>query len=616
MRLQVLATLLFFLIQLSLFAQHKGDGPDAPTRANVDPALAPFYHGVASGDPLSDAVIIWTRVTSDSAVVDVEWQMALDTSMTQVVQQGMLSTDASVDYTVKVDVTGLQPDTWYFYEFRAHDKYSIRGRTRTAPVGDIDSLRFAVVSCSNMGHGYFNAYRLIKDRNDINAVIHLGDYIYEYADGEYGNVRTLEPLDEIVELSHYRLRHSHYKCDADLRAIHQQYPMMSVWDDHETANNSWNGGAENHNPADGEGDWFDRKSAGIQAYHEWMPLRKPDPTNDERIYRRISYGDLVDLHLLDTRLIGRDEQDGANNDPDRTMLGEDQFNWLVDGMDNSNAQWQVLCNQTMMAPLEVFGGPINTDQWDGYPAERENLLNSILANNVENAVVITGDIHTSWANDLPRSSYDPDTGANSAGVEFVVPSVTSAGLPISGGEALVQAFNPHIKYIDLSQHGYIILDVNKQRAQADWYYVNTVENPSIVEDYAIGYCSDSGTRFIKQAPGAAPANPGIMGTQAPPLPRPNPIVSVEKPEELVFLGVHPNPFSEQIYVQYYIRETNDVFLSIVDVAGKIVLQEKYAQQTPGLVNLALDGGHLPAGSYFMILQSGQDISQKLLMKAK
>lgn len=590
--------------------------PLDPDRLDPTPSLEPFYHGVASGDPLSNAVIIWTRVTTSQPTVEVDWFMALDTGMTQIVAQGMVTTDATKDYTVKVDVTGLSPYTTYYYDFKTDGKYSVRGRTKTAPVGDVDSLRFAVVSCSSFDQGYFNAYRRIVERNDIDAVFHLGDYIYEYENGVSGNVRFSTPQNEIVSLSDYRMRHSHYKLDDDLRAIHQQYPFITTWDDHETANNSWYGGADNHNPSQGEGNWFDRKSVGIQAYYEWMPLRMPDASDDERIYRQFSYGDLADIFVLDTRLEGREEQDGTNNNtPTRSMLGTDQFDWLTDGLKNSTAQWKVVAQQVMLAPLEVLGFSYNEDLWDGYEPERDRLFDTIQTNNIENMVVLTGDIHTSWANDLPLAGYNSGSGANSAGVEFITPSITSPSLPFNVGEGFIKFTNPHMKYVELSEHGYYILALNKVRTQADWYYVTDINAPSNGESYAESWYTNTGTQHLSEGNSPAPVPTSTMTIQAPVDPRPDDVMSsVNDVESVVFLGAYPNPFDENFMLQYFLRQGNDLHLSVSDVTGKIWMKEHLGFLPKGIQRTLVNGSSLPAGSYFVSLISGDEVFHKILVK--
>ncbi len=613
---KLLLTLPLLILFFSVFAQKQIDHPLDPERLNAAPGLEPFYHGVASGDPLSDAVIIWTRVTSTAPSVDVDWYMALDTGMTQIVAQGLVTTDASKDYTVKVDVTGLDPYTTYYYDFKAEGRYSLRGRTKTAPVGDTDSLRFAVVSCSSYDQGYFNAYQRIALRNDLDAVIHLGDYIYEYEEGDFGTVRQPVPQNEIITLSDYRMRHSHYKLDEDLRDIHQNYPFITTWDDHETANNSWFGGADNHNT--GEGDWFDRKSAGIRAYYEWMPLRKPDPSDDERIYRQVSYGDLADFFVLDTRLEGREEQDGtSNNSPTRSILGPDQFEWLTAGMKNSNAQWKVLAQQVMMAPLEIFGSTVNEDQWDGYAPERRKLYDTLMMNNIQDMVVLTGDIHTSWANDLPLSGYNSGTGANSAGVEFITPSITSPGLPINIGVPLLQLGNPHMKYINLDEHGYYVLSLNKLRTQADWYYVTDIDAPSNGESYVQTWYTNTGSRHLTQGNSQATAPASVFTIQPPADPRPPEIMSGNTAAApIVFLGAYPNPFDENFMLQYYMRMASEVQLSVVDVTGKVLIEESLGLLSKGIQRTLVNGTSLPTGSYFVTLRTEGAVFQRMLVKVK
>ncbi|MBL4735767.1 MAG: alkaline phosphatase D family protein [Flavobacteriales bacterium] len=504
-RIKLLSVIFLLSISAGVSAQNWLND-QARTDLSVD--LQPFYHGVASGDPLQTQVIIWTRVTPDSSIttVSVDWRVATDTNMTNIVASGTMSTTDSVDFTVKVDVTGLSANTWYYYEFTALGRSSLIGRTKTAQTGDNPQVRFAVVSCSSFESGYFNAYARITARNDIEAVLHLGDYIYEYEAGGYsGNItgRDVEPTNEIVTLADYRTRMSHHHLDHDLRRLHQSYPFINVWDDHETANNSWQGGAGNHDPGT-EGPWADRKSAAIQAYFEWLPLRKPDPGDDERIYRKFSYGDLVDLYMLDTRIHGRDEQVGTTSpslqDSSRSILGPQQYNWLVGKMDSSTAQWQILGQQVMVTRLEAFGTPVNDDQWDGYPIERQILFNDIDNKNINNVVVLTGDIHTSWANDLPfhpSVTYVPSTGAGSMGVEFVTPSITSPGSPGGITPALVMSQNPHIKYVDLTQNGYYVLDITKTRAQADFYYVPTIATVDITEAYAESWYANDLDGFVQ-----------------------------------------------------------------------------------------------------------------------
>ena len=401
-----------------LFQNDRVNSRNNPTFFNPD--WAPFFHGVASGDPLEDRVIIWTRVTPpemDNNPVEVVWRIATDPMLEQIVQTGSVQTDAQRDYTVKVDVTGLSPGSTYYYGFTALEKHSLTGKTKTTPlVDEAIHLKFGIVSCSNFQAGYFNAYHRLADRNDLDAIIHLGDYIYEYADGVYGDpdlfeVRALEPASEIISLEEYRTRYSTYRLDTNLIRVHQQHPFITIWDDHETANDSYPGGAQNHDEAV-EGPWNERKEAAKQAYFEWLPIRE---NTAPHIYRVIRYGNLMDLILLDTRLEGREQQlsdvtDPALQDPDRTLLGQLQKNWLLDQLKNSGATWKVIGQQVIFSEFNIGWASLLNPQlnyyqleslfldiWDGYPAERKLLLDSIVANNLDNIVILTGDFHTTMA---------------------------------------------------------------------------------------------------------------------------------------------------------------------------------------------------------------------------
>jgi len=507
----------------------------APSRF-VDPR-AIFAHGVASGDPLADRVILWTRVSSASSKVPsvpVNYVIATDPGLMNVVSEGSLQTSAAADYTVKVDATGLAPNTTYYYRFKALGVNSPVGRTKTLPVGSTQSLRMAVVSCSNFAYGYFNAYGRIAERADLDLVVHLGDYIYEYGNNVYGTTRPCEPANEIVTLADYRARHAQYKTDLDSQAMHRQHPLVAIWDDHETANNSWVGGAENHQT--GEGAWPARVAAALQAYYEWMPVRVVDPTDLRRNQRSYAFGNLVDLVMLEERLGARSQQLGTNIgsasgyfiqsgdylDASRQLLGADQESWLFSKLRTSNAKWKLLGQGVMFTQVKVQGAPnaagggvyFNSDAWDGYLPARDrvySVLKGDAANApVNNVVVLTGDIHSSWASDLTQDPNNPDvttggydraTGEGSRAVEFVGTSVSSPGVDnpaaAAGTIAALAPANPQIKYINLDKRGYMLIDATPARCVCEWWHVDTVASRSNVQTFAVAFEVRDGSNRVQ-----------------------------------------------------------------------------------------------------------------------
>jgi alkaline phosphatase D len=494
-----------------------------------------FQHGVASGDPLADRVILWTRLTLDPRKNWKEWKeriqvryvVATDPRLRRVVMRGHTATSAARDFTVNVDAIGLRPDTTYYYRFAFDGARSTVGRTKTLPVGRTERLRMAVVSCSNHAYGYFNAYGRIAQRADLDLVMHLGDYLYEYGAGQYGTVRTPEPPTEMITLADYRARHAQYKRDPDAQAMHRQHPMVAIWDDHETANNAWKDGAENHQP-DSEGTWDARVTAALTAYYEWMPVRIADPSTPRRNNRSHAYGDLVDLVMLEERLGARSKQldgtiatpfgnafaqTGAFLDPARQLLGEDQEQWLFDKLRTSKARWKMLGQGVMFAQLKVPGYALpnaaggglflNADQWDGYQPARDRVYAVLKGSDgqapVENVVILTGDIHSSWAADLTpdpnnplvaAGGYDPVSGAGSRAVEFVGTSVSSPGIDTdTSGQiaATLRAANPHFKYVNLVKRGYMLVDVTRDRVVAEWWHLDTVASQSNIETFAAAF---------------------------------------------------------------------------------------------------------------------------------
>ena len=529
-----------------------------------------FDHGVASFDPTDNQVIIWTRYTTTKPSVEIAWQISSDMEFKTILRSGEESIDAKRDYTIAVEVQNLKPDQKLYYRFinTADNTKSVIGETITLPK-IANEVKLAVCSCANFAAGAFTVYDAIA-KSDADVVVHLGDYIYEYGDGEYGTnantsllKRNFQPKHEIVSLGDYRTRYQQYRKDEQLQLAHQKKPFICVWDDHEISNDAYKDGAENHN--DGEGDFSQRKKDAIQAFSEYLPVRTSEA---HKIYRDFKIGGLVDLIMLDTRVIGRDKQlDYANYyksdasfdaqkfqmdllNPKRTILGEEQRNWLIQKVNASSAKWQVLGQQVLMGkmhmPMELIGMlgailqelkltktvsdatkfkfvtllqelstikfrllksdptlslqekarvqtvmPYNLDAWDGYPAEREVLFASFGNKKV---ISLAGDTHNAWSSKLT------DLNNKEKGREFATASVTSPGLEsylnIEGGplqqfEQAITLLTDDLEYLNSSKRGFLKLKFTASEANSEWIFVNTIASTSYNEtsDKNITYTS-------------------------------------------------------------------------------------------------------------------------------
>lgn len=518
----------------------------APDEQEFFPAVN-FSHGVASGDPTTSAVILWTRaVPQDNENSGyVRWQLATDPGFTKPLRDGIAKSSRNHDFTIKIDVRDLPSGRTFYYRFFTSENYSVTGTTSTIAEGVIDTLKFAVFSCANYPAGYFNAYAAAATDNDIDVVLHLGDYIYEYAKGGYAT-QNAEKLGrdfmpgnegELLTLKDYRLRYATYRQDKGLLALHQRKPFIAIWDDHEIANDTYMSGAQNHSPD--EGDFFARRAAAIQAYYEWLPIRPPMGDDNPQIYRAFEFGNLVNLYMLDTRLIGRQKQlsmadfkgqDGqfnvaafveAINDPGRTILGKAQFDWLASEVKQSEARWQVIGQQILMGkmhyPAEVLTRsredipkaiselvtlakkqqagvsltaqekarlatrlPYNLDAWDGYAAEREAVL-KLFTDAHKSLLVIAGDTHNGWVNNLTNN-----TGETVA-IEYATPSVSSPGMEDYVGINAEQARQladalplliEDLKYCNLHERGYMTMTFTLGMVTTQWHYVSNITSES------------------------------------------------------------------------------------------------------------------------------------------
>ena len=505
------------------------DAPDAASDAA-------YLHGIASGDPDTTSVVIWTRVSNAVGQIDVEWRVATDGNFQYVVARGQYRTDASRDYTVKVDVDDLSPGHEYFYQFDVDGIRSPAGQTKTLPVGHVDRLALAVVTCSNYPFGYFNGYEVIANDPTIDFVMHLGDYIYEYGRDGYGGEtgrrigRDHEPPHEALTLVDYRQRHAQYKTDPGSKAMHARHPLIVIWDDHESANNPWMGGAQNHQ--DGEGDWGARRAQSLQAFFEWLPVRDPQSGSTRQEYwRHYKFGDLASLITIESRHTGRSKQININNylgdinskadaqefintvvgAPNRKLLSGEMEHFLADELGESvraNRRWRVIGNQSVMARrtapdlndpffatlrndladdatnmlddltrLGRLGLPVYLDSWNGYPEARESFYQICKDAGARNLLVLAGDSHSFWQNAL----YD--AAGESMGLELGSTGITSPRSLLELGQAGLRHFdelnaasNEEVVWIEGRYRGFIRLEIDHDSAHADFVTVTNVES--------------------------------------------------------------------------------------------------------------------------------------------
>ena len=498
-----------------------------PGGAAMAPALlglTGFTHNVASGEPGPDSVLLWTRYvnpTGGPSKVRVEISESRD--FTKIAGGGQMVTGPWRDHTVKITVDNLAPGKWHWFRFIAPDgSMSSVGRTKTLPVGKAAKFNIAIFSCSNLGFGEFNAYGHAAARDDIDLVLHMGDYIYEYGRGGYDGgakfAARIFPSDEILTLADYRLRYASYRADPQLQALHANFPMIPNTDDHEGANDSWEGGAQNHT-AD-EGDWSARRNAAMQVWREWLPV-------GEQPWKEYPIGDLATYYRTDTRMVARSKpyfhgdlmrasdpakafaefRDGAWRDPSMTMFGTEQESWLFGAFNRNKSTWAVLGSGTNMgynytpetaadwfpkdAPDRTrnfvrqgiaaakAGLPYNLDNWGGYPVARARLLAAAQKADA-NLVVVTGDSHNGWAFDLPQDG-------KAAGVEFGGHSVSSPGFesaaqgtdPNDIARALMEASKQELRFVDTSNRGYMHLSLTPQAATNEWVFMQTVKDLSL-----------------------------------------------------------------------------------------------------------------------------------------
>ena len=444
-----------------------------------------FPFGVASGDPRENSVVLWTCLyTRETSPQQVQWELSLDSSFSQLVNKGLETTGPDQGFVVKLQLSKLKPGTTYYYRFGWGGKYSPTGRTRTASTNATE-LKFGVVSCSSYSWGYFNAYAALAKEKDLQAVIHLGDYIYEQGPGEYTHPKlglTHLPKHEIVSLQDYRSRYAQYRLDPALQEAHRMHPFIVVWDDHELANDAYKDGAQNHQP-EKEGTWEQRTQTARRAYFEWLPIESNEQYS---IRRSFDFGQLASLFMLDGRLEGRDKQLKNFNDPaladtNRSMLGRDQANWLIESVSGSKSKWKLIGNQVIFSAYEMPPKfktyPKSTDMWNGYPAERQRILNGWERNSVRDVLVLTGDVHSAFSFDL---RYRRTEAESSFGAEWVTTSVSSSNLNeytktwkvrVAERWFTQNGLNPELEYCNLRDHGYLVVSLNEKEARGDWKFI-------------------------------------------------------------------------------------------------------------------------------------------------
>jgi len=552
-----------------------------PPNMYADTAHAPFLWGVASGDPLPDGVVLWTRpdpeLTNGEPQI-ISYEVALDEDFTEVVATGTVEATAETHHCTRVEVDGLSAATTYFYRFTSGQvARSAVGRTRTAPDGNVDLLRFAVASCSSVYSGYFNAYRRIAERDDIDLLIHLGDYIYDFVDGDE-EIRVPNPYPSVPDSEdEWRELHLYHLLDPDLRAARQMHPWMILWDNH---------------------DFEGQSGEGVQAFYEFVPRR--DVHDDiGKIHRTLRFGDLVDLTMIDIEKFRNIDTIAPG---EASVLTDEQRMWFLGQLGSSTAKWKINGSQKMFGgwysdgvptwiPVPNDGEVFDRGSWDGFMAERDTILRFIEENDIDNFMMLAGDVHMSFAIDLSRSPkngsvYDPATGNGSIGVEFIPTSISrgnfdEAGVPafvVPTFEGISQGINPHHRYAEFVQHGYGILNIDHDSIVAEWWYVPILQQTgeqTLAHSMTVG---DRQNRW-KRPGGFAP-------------------LGVNDASEESGIDIYPNPNDGLLHVHLSDSKLGNCPLRIMDSGGREVL----TAERPCSGAFTVDTSPLSSGSYILDIQ--------------
>ena len=524
----------FLVLFLFIFEVNAQTFPD---NIYLDSDHFPFTYGVTSGDPTTDRLIIWTRIESNQSE-SVTWQISKDSLFSNIEQTGTFLTDSQRDWTVKVDLDNLEAETSYYYRFVSQTgEFSDIGCAKTAPISDYDHSRLAIMSCSSVYSGFFNAYKRIAERKDLDLIIHVGDYIYDFVDPDE-EVRIPDPFPiDPISLSEWRERHRYYLMDPDLRAARKSHSWIVLWDNHDVD------GQPGH------------EFAPIQAFMEYIPVRLPNPNDSSLIYRKISYGNLMDIFVTDVLIYKNQDTlvDGS-----ASMIGNSQYDWLTQNLASSTAKWKLLPMQNLMAGWSIQNipafiglgqnGVLDPTNWDGYDSDRDRLLSYISTNNIDNVIALSGDSHVSIVADLStdpqnNSVYNAQTGQGSVAVEFLPTSISRGnfdelgfGWAIGIVTPIMEAENPNHVFMNLVDHGYGLLDVKQDSCVAELWY-SEILNASNTEEFERGYIVKDGENHWRRNQTTQPTPAKTDGE-----------VSIIENEQIEF-NFYPNPANKIVVIE-------------------------------------------------------------------